>query len=62
MIPGVEIGVSYELRTARGTRVFAYDSETRARDARRLEEKRRGVRLWLYRIRTVEEAMDEVAA
>ena len=35
--------VSYELRTVRDTPIFAYDNETRAREAMRTEEKRRGL-------------------
>ena len=49
--------VSYELRTVRNTPIFAYDNETRAREAMRTEEKRRGLKLRLIKVTRVEEEL-----
>ena len=51
------MNVSYELRTVRDTPVFSYDSEMRAREAMRTEEKRRGLKLRLIKITRVEEEL-----
>lgn len=46
---------TYEIRSVRGTPVYAFDNEARARDAWRQAEKRVGGKLRLFKIIKTEE-------
>lgn len=48
---------TYELRTVKGARCLAFDSEQRARDEQRHAEQRIKTRLELWRVRTVEDRL-----
>jgi hypothetical protein len=47
----------YELRTARGKSVFSYDCLERARIDSRTHERRIGVKLHIFKVTRVEEAI-----
>lgn len=47
--------ITYEIRTARGAPVFAYDCEIRARQEMARSEKRVGIQMKLYKITRTEE-------
>lgn len=48
---------TYEIRSVRGTPVYAFDNETRARDAWRQAEKRIGGKLRLFKVIKTEEEL-----
>lgn len=46
---------TYELRTVRGTRVMAFDNESRAKEYQATHSKRVGIKLELWRTKLTEE-------
>lgn len=50
--------VSYELRTMRNARVFAFDSITRAKEEKAKAEKRIGVKMQLVKVTLTEEPVE----
>jgi hypothetical protein len=49
--------ISYEVRTMRDARIFAYDSLLRAQQARQESEKRVGVKMKIVKITHMEEVV-----
>lgn len=52
------MNVTYEIRTKRNARVFAYDSLARAKEERLRAEKRIGVKMQIVKITQVEEIIE----
>ena len=50
--------VSYELRTARNARVFAFDSIIRAKEEKAKAERRVGVKMQLVKVTLLEEPIE----
>ena len=53
------MNVTYELRTQRNARVFAYESLQRAKDERIKAEKRVGVKMHIIKITHMEEVLHD---
>lgn len=51
--------VTYELRTSRNARVFAYDSLERAKEERKRTEKRVGIKMQIIKITHTEEILND---
>ena len=51
--------VTYEIRTSRNARVFAYDSLARAKEERLRTEKRIGVKMQIVKITHTEEVLHD---
>ena len=53
------MNVTYEVRTSRNARVFAYDSLARAKEERLRAEKRIGVKMQIVKITHMEEVLHD---
>ena len=53
------MNVTYEIRTSRNARVFAYDSLARAKEARIRAEKRIGCKMQIIKITHMEEVLHD---
>lgn len=51
--------VTYEVRTSRNARVFAYDTLARAKEERLKAEKRVGIKMQIVKITHMEEFLDD---
>jgi hypothetical protein len=53
------MNVTYEIRTSRNARVFAYDSLARAKEERERAEKRIGCKMQIIKITHMEEVLHD---